>query len=187
MSRWESYHEATKGNEPRPLLKEALTLTSNRDAALDVGSGSGRGTRLLVAEGFKRIDAVDQSPSASAYIPEEVSFTAASFDAFDFVPDTYDLVSAEFALPFNPPDTFEHMFESLKKSLKSGGVFTGQFFGTEDSWSGNTQMTFHTKEKVERLLAPLEIIKLEEVRQTGDTAIQGEKFWHVFHVIAKKK
>jgi tellurite methyltransferase len=187
MSDWKSYHEATKDRAPRALFKEGLALVSSREAALDVGVGSGSSAKALVAEGFKRIDAIDASPTAGTYLPEGVAFTATTFDTFEFSPDTYDFINAEFALPFNPPDTFEPMFNRLKDSLKEGGIFTGQFFGTEDSWSTNPNMTFHTKEEAERLLSPLEIFKFEEVREKGTTALQGEKFWHVYHIIAKKK
>ena len=91
-----------------------------------------------------------------------------------------------YAFPFNPPETFDAMFARLVASLKSGGVFVGQFFGVEDSWSNDKKMTFHIKEQIAALLKGFTVSHFEETKKEGKTAMGQEKFWHVFNVIAAR-
>ena len=109
------------------------------------------------------------------------------FDGFEFPENEYDLATAMFALPFNSPETFDATFLKIKKSLKQGGIFCGQFFGINDEWSvTHTNMTFHTREQVEELLAGLEVLFFEEVEEDSATANGTPKHWHLFHVIGRK-
>ena len=110
-----------------------------------------------------------------------------SFEDFDFGDQRYDLAAALFALPFNPPETFDGVFRRIKQSLKSGGVFCGQFFGVNDTWSNKETMTLHTKQQVEALFGDMVVIQLTEKEEDGTTANGTPKHWHVFHIITKKK
>jgi hypothetical protein len=96
-------------------------------------------------------------------------------------------VSAQYALPFNPPDSFDSVFSKLCDSVKRGGVFVGQFFGPEDGWSKNLSISFHSEADIRKLLKSFAVLVLREEKRLGKTAVGAEKFWHVFHVIAKKK
>lgn len=184
---WREYHKATATNGPRQLLVEALPYTRKREHALDLGSGAGNDARFLLEQGFMYVDAVDSSAHAAINLPEEVHFWQMPFDAFGFPIDTYDLINAQYALPFNGPKTFAAMFTKLAHSLKVDGIFTGQFFGPEDDWSGDPNMTFHSREEIVRLLDGFAIIVEREEKRSGPTALGGDKFWHVFHIIARKK
>jgi len=71
--------------------------------ALDLGAGAGRDTRYLLQQGF-HVTAVDNDPQAVAMLrsfPEEkLQVVQAAFEDVAF--ETYDLINAQFALPFFP-------------------------------------------------------------------------------------
>ena len=189
---WKEYVEQTKNGKPRPLLVKAVGLVDNKNEALDLGSGALNDVRYLVLEGFKHVTAVDSKPVAQDIIknfsPEIVSYVISSFENFNFVERSYDLINAQYSLPFNPENTLERVFKSIISSLKDGGVLTGQFFGTKDEWNieGHT-MNFQTREQAEKLLADLEIIDFQEEQADRKTAKGDMKHWHVFHFIVRRK
>jgi SAM-dependent methyltransferase len=117
-----------------------------------------------------------------------LEFAQSAFDEFEFGEGRYDLINAQFALPFNPPETFDAMFARLKQSLKPGGVFVGTFFGENDEWNTpGAKQTFHSRADVEALLSDLEVIDLEEEdNPNGQLASGTPKHWHRFTAIAKR-
>lgn len=190
-SNWSTYYEKTKNKPPRELLVKALVYVANKGSAIDIGAGALNDTRYLLEQGFE-VTAIDSEPSllehaASLHNPR-LHPAVASYDAFDFPNEKYDIASAMFALPFNPPESFNAMFAKLKNSLKQGGIFCGQFFGVRDEWNKPSRhMTFHTQEQIEKLLEGFEVIFLGEEEKDGSTAAGASKHWHIFHIIAKKK
>ena len=186
---WEAFYRNTKETPPSALLVQALESVLRKEKALDLGAGALKDTKFLLQQGFE-VTAVDQEPvlteMAEAVGSARLHAVVSSFEAFDFPEDAYDIANATYALPFNPPETFEAVFRQMKDSLAPGGVFCGQFFGTKDQWNANPRMTFHTKEQVEALLGGLEVIKLAEREWDGRTADGTPKHWHVFDVIARK-
>ncbi len=179
--KWNDYIKKTKNSNPRPLLVEALQYVE-KGKALDLGCGAGNDTRFLKEKGFE-VASVDSNEGVKEFVPDAIT---SSFEDFNFG-QGYDLVSAQYALPFNPPDSFNTMFKRLTKSLKSAGIFTGQFFGKEDSWSSNKNMTFHSENEGKDLLALYKIHVFREEKKHGKTVSGEDKFWHVFHVIAEKR
>ncbi len=191
-TRWLEFYEITKNKPPSPLLIKALQFVNVKDDALDLGAGALRDTKFLIDSGFKHITAVDSEPlmieAAKELNSSKLQAVTSNFNNFDYSREHYDLVNAQWALPFNPPDTFEETWNKVKNSLKKGGVFTGQFFGVNDEWNRpGTKMTFKTKDEVEKLLSDMEIIELTEEDKDSTTANGTPKHWHVFHVIARRK
>ncbi|MEI6345894.1 MAG: methyltransferase domain-containing protein [bacterium] len=188
---WKEYFERTKDSKPRPLLVKAVDLVVDKNEALDLGSGAFNDVRYLVSKGFKHITAVDSKPIAQGIIQnfptEIVSYIISSFENFDFVENKYDLINAQYSLPFNPENTLERVFKSITSSLKDGGILTGQFFGTKDEWNvEGHKMNFQTREQAEKLLSGLEVIDFQEEEEDRKTAKGDMKHWHVFHFIIKK-
>jgi hypothetical protein len=72
-------------------------------------------------------------------------------------------------------------------SLGRGGRFCGQLFGDRDEWSPDEEMTFHTRDEAESLLADFEVERFDEVEEDSKTALGEPKHWHVFNVIARKR
>jgi tellurite methyltransferase len=193
---WKIYSERTKERPPRELLTKAIGYVQHRGQAIDLGPGALNDANYLLEQGFQMVVAVNKDPlqadpvahaRAAEFPKDRFAYRVSTFDAFDFKPDTYDLINAQYALPFNPPETFDRMFASLIASLKSGGIVTGQFFGPNDEWSSNANLTFVTRERAQQLLQNCEIISLQEVEGTDRLAVGGQKYWHTFHFIARKK
>ncbi len=186
---WAKHHEQTKDYPPSPLLLKALEHVEHKNKAIDIGAGALKDTRYLLQQGFD-VTAIDGDKStaelAKEFDTEKLHVAISYFDQFDFPKNTYDLASSMFSLPFNPPETFDAVFQHIKDSLVKGGIFTGQFFGVNDEWSTNKDRTFHTKAQVEQLLADMEIISLEEVERDGKLSNGNPKHWHIFNIIAKK-
>lgn len=177
---WKDYQQQTKDLPPRPLLVEALDYVHGKKA-LDLGSGALNDARFLKEKGFDVV-AVDSTP------PENPPnyFVQSSFEDFTF-PGKFDLVSAQFSLPFTHRDKFPEVWKKVKNSLNQGGIFTGHFFGLEDEWNTpESTWTFHSLQEAMNLLDGFKIISFSEERRRRKTVGGVEKFWHVYHIIAKK-
>jgi hypothetical protein len=189
---WSEYYSLTKNRPPSTLLVQALQYVQKRGVALDLGSGALKDSRFLIQSDFKKIIAVDKedcptdllnSISSSRFI-----FIKSQFDEFDFTKYKYDLINAQYSLPFNSKDPFKQVWNSIKRSLESEGVFAGQFFGINDEWNLlETKMTFLTKGAVEKLFSDFEVLSFKEEEKDGVTANGQPKHWHLFHVIAKMR
>lgn len=159
--------------------------------ALDLGAGSMNDSIYLLENEFRSVVAIDTDDAAMTNADtihdKRFTFFKTKFQDFAFEENVYDLITAQYALPFLSPDEFQEVFPKILLGLKKDGVFCGQFFGNRDSWTNNKDtMNFHTLDEIARLFAGLEIIKLEEEEKDGITALGNKKHWHVFHVIAIK-
>lgn len=192
---WDEYLNKTKKSNPRPLLVEALKYVKKPGKALDLGCGAMNDTIKIFNADFKHVDAIDTNPSISSIADTIVSdgfdlkFYLTSYKDFNFKSNEYDLINAQYSLPFMKPIDFPDVWNGVTKSLLSGGIFTGQFFGTEDAWSTTIDMTFHTKSNVTSLFPEKnwEIILLNEFKGIKKTVRGEDKFWHIFDVIVEKK
>lgn len=186
---WQEYYEITKNKPPTKLLIKALGYVANKSKAIDIGGGALKDTRFLLEQGFD-VTVVDKADlmvkEAEAIKSDKLHYVVSSFADFDFLQNEYDIASAMYSLPFNPPKSFDTVFTRIKQSLKKDGIFCGQCFGVRDEWSTNQKMTFHTKEQVEKLLLGMGVILLDEEEKDDKTANGTPKHWHVFHFIAKK-
>lgn len=189
------YFEITRSYGPSETLVGAIQHTQGREAALDLGSGSGRDTIFLLGAGFDKVDAVDSHPEAARFIellPEDsrhhLEFHQTTFDDFDFGIEVYDVMNAQNSLAFNPRDTFEEMFGRLKASLRPGGIFVGNFFGDRDEWNTSADSRIYlTKGQVAALFSDMEMLAFEEVDDPeGVTARGTKKHWHRFYVVAQR-
>ncbi|MDB5237393.1 MAG: class SAM-dependent methyltransferase [Parcubacteria group bacterium] len=184
---WDSYLKATSGRKCRPLLREALEHVHGTQA-LDLGAGSLADTFFLLEAGFTVV-AVDNNPKIFEYSKphKNLSIEICNFEDYSYLENMFDLVNAQYALPFNAPETFDVTFKKMVSSMKDGAIFTGQLFGTEDGWADRETMTFVTKEKVDELLQYFKKVHvLREEKKIGPTALGPDKMWHVFHIIAEK-
>ena len=182
---WEPYHKQTDERKPSPLLVEAVAFVPNKGRVLELGAGALVDSKYLLDAGFTNVVALDIEKFGD--LPNErFSFVQDSFEEFDFPQDSFNLITAQFSLPFVAPNDFALVWKNIKNSLIVGGIFSGQLFGTHDSWNEHGDMNFLTKEDVEKLLDGMEVIKLKEEEYDGKTAAGDTKHWHVFHVIARK-
>ncbi|MDO8512037.1 MAG: DUF3850 domain-containing protein [bacterium] len=186
---WSEYFRITGNNPPSKLLVKSLGYVAQKSKAIDVGGGALKDTRYLLEQGFD-VTVVDKSDlitkEAEAIKSDNLHYFVSSFEDFDFPKNEYDIASAMYALPFNPPESFDVVFAKIKGSLVKGGIFCGQFFGVHDEWSNDKKMTFHTKEQVEKLLSDMEVILFDEEEKDDKTANGTSKHWHIFHFIVRK-
>jgi tellurite methyltransferase len=190
--RFTAYIEARRFDPPRPLLLEAAALVGRKEHALDVGAGALNATKYLLTAGFGHVTALDASPraqQAAAEFPrEQVTFVLSRFEDFPFPANSYDLVNAEFSLPFINPGNFASVFTKLLNSIRGGRIFTGQLFGPNDSWNvENSGMSFHTRAEVEALFREFELVHFEEEDHPGTTKLGEPKHWHIFHIVAARR
>ncbi len=187
---WKDYFESRKGKPPRPLLIKALSFVKNKDAALDFGAGTLNDIPLLLDGGFKHVVALDKN-DVTKLIGKELpknrfEYIVASFEEFDYGVNRFDLISAQFALPFINPASFDDVFEKIYQSLKQGGILVGQFFGDRDEWRDNPEMTFTSRARVDELLSRFKVMSLEEEERDSVTAVGEMKHWHIFNFIVEK-
>ena len=188
---WDKYVENSKGQPPRELLGRALQFVPERGSAIDVGAGALNDTRFLLDEGFVSVTALDSAPIAQDIADtmpaKRFRYVISTFEAFDFPVAAYDLVNAQYALPFVRPDHYDRVFAAVLATLRPGGIFTGQFFGDRDDWAGTPNMTFHSRSSALQLLAPLTLIEFTEEDDPASTTLSGQpKHWHLFHFIARR-
>lgn len=188
-SNWEKYYSHTKDRPPRRALVESMKFVANKDRALDLGAGALQDSEYLLEQGFKEVVAVDSEPSVQnkSNYNEHLQIVISSFEDFNFPTDSFDLVNAQYSLPFTNPQHFERVLAAVKNSLKKEGVFVGQLFGNRDGWNQNGSMTFLTKEEATNLIENMEVIKFSEEEKDGKTAAGEDKHWHIFNLILRKK
>lgn len=189
---WNEFVAKTKGRKPRKLLVSAIQHCFNREHALDLGAGALNDSQYLLSVGFEHVDAVDKDSFAqeiAAELPfDRFHYVISDFIDFDFPKEEYDLVTAQYSLPFYGPDNFEFFFSQVVDSLKNNGIFVGQFFGINDEWNvQGSKLVFHSKKEVQNLLQNMDVLLLREREYEGSTVSSDRKFWHVIEVIARKK
>jgi tellurite methyltransferase len=195
-SDWTQYYDSA-GDEPRSTLLYALERFDEEGRrghfAVDLGCGAGPDTAELLRRGWSVL-AIDGEAEAIERLLSRQDLSGAELRRLETRvspfqeakwPDA-DLVNSSFALPFCPPDAFPALWRRIEGSLRRAGRFSGQLFGDRDGWSGEEDMSFHTRAEAEALLARLEVERLEELEEDGQTATGKPKHWHVFHVVARR-
>jgi SAM-dependent methyltransferase len=178
----------TSGMPPWPRLVRAADMFDAPGDALDVGAGAGRDTAYLLVQGW-RVTALDSSPSAAEALQRlaHPNLRVVVAAAQDFEPSDYDLVNAQFSLPFIPREHFETTVARLQGSVRGGGVMAATFFGKRDEWNvPENDLNFSTKADVERMFTGWNLIELTEAEDDGHTADGSPKHWHIFHLIARR-
>ena len=186
---WERFLAATRGQPAWGRLMKTASMFDHPGEALDVGAGGGRDTAYLLEHGW-HVTSVDSSPAAAKLlrgIAPEDRLRVVRSAAEDFAPGSYDLVNAQFSLPFVPPARFIETVTRLQRAVRPGGRMAVTFFGPRDTWNvPGSDMTFTTRDDVERLFAGWKLVELTEIEEDGSTATGGTKHWDVIHVIARK-
>lgn len=185
---WKEYIQKTRNKKPHKLIMEAASLIES-GRALDLGAGSLGDAKYLASRGFE-VTAVDSERSVIDLAKGVANLRVVVDTMEHFTPEgTYDLVNAQYALPFVPKTSFWKVVAMSAGCLREGGIYCASFFGTEDEWRNDSKITFVSKDElIERLvLSSLDISHIEEEKGYDKTAAGPSKFWHVFHVIARKR
>lgn len=210
---WPAYFDAVEGLPPRDTLLFALdrfdaetSPESQRGIepplAIDLGCGQGRDTYELLRRGW-RVLAIDNHPEGIARLNAKGSISHPTSDIprptflqtrlADFTTVSLppcDLINASFSIPHCDPSAFPAMWSRIVASIQPSGRFAGQLFGIRDEWAAKPDgitRAYHSREQVESLLNPFEIEMLDEVERAGKTATGQAKYWHVYHIVARKR
>ena len=191
MKNWKEYFKKHIKRKPREQLVRAISFCKNKENALDLGAGTLIESKFLIKKGFKKVIAIDSAPEVEIFAKnfknKKFIYHDISFQEYDFPKNTFDLINAQFALPFYGKKGFNTFIKKIKNSLKTEGVFVGQFFGEKDSWKKERpEIIFHTKKQALNLLSGFKILEFIEEEKNGKTAAGNPKHWHIFHFIAKK-
>jgi len=200
MESWKKHYKHLEGKAmpPAATLNKALQLFAQeqhpvqKGHAIDLGCGNGIDTIAMLENGWqvlaidKQQEALSQlNSSMPAELNNALTTQCTSFENLTELPQSA-LVNATFSLPFCKPDSFDLLWQIISNCLLPEGRFAGHFFGKEDSWATNTNMTFHTAEAVKKLFPNFTLEAFQEVNKQGKTVSGQEKHWHVFHVVAKR-
>ncbi len=191
MTDWQTYYNQHLSRPPRPLLVKAVSFCKNKDIALDLGAGTLIESKFLLDSGFKKVVALDSSPEIENFAKqlndERLEVLVNPYQDMVLSPESFDLITASYALPFYGPKGFKEFIEKLISSLKSGGVFTGQLFGNRDGWNINGKnLAFQTIDEAKDLLKDLKVELFKEEEKDGTVASGEAKHWHVFHFVGIK-
>ncbi len=194
---WSSYYKNKSNLVPRDTLLKVIEFFENEKTsgeqlfAIDLGCGHGADTLELLKRNWKVL-AIDSSAEGLAILEDSVipsrkrNFRKVNMSFEDLKLMKCDLLNASYSLPFCKPEFFSRMMKEIDSSILKGGRFSGNFFGKNDSWAGNKNMTFHSKEELLNFFRNFEMEYLEEKDEDGVTASGESKHWHVYSVIAKK-
>lgn len=166
------------------------TRTPRSRRAIDLGCGAGNDSLELLRQGWKVL-AIDRQAEALRMLSKRVparlrgslTMLVAPMEGLSLPPA--DLINASFSLPFCAPDRFEELWAGIRTSLRPGGHFAGQLFGTRDEWHGHRPLTFHSGLAVRRLARGYRTELFRETEEDG-RSFEGPKRWHYFEVILEK-
>ena len=196
---WPDYYNAVTSRTPRNTL---LTALANFDSeitdvdsslfAVDLGCGEGRDTAEILRRGWRVLAIDGEAEGINRLLNNpEINHQGLQTRVVKFenlvLPESVDLINASFALPFCPPEYFPKLWASIIISLRGGGRFCGHLFGNRDSWAIIPSMNHHNRQQIEELLQDFAIEMLEEEEHPGKTVTGVDKYWHIFHIVVRKK
>jgi len=207
---WRVYYEAVKGRPPRDTLRFALdrfdlptdrqmdfqrnpTEQPRRLKAIDLGCGDGRDTIEILRRGWQVLaidgstEAIDRLVQRPDIDLKHLTTQVQAFESLTLPPNTVDLVNASFCLPFCAANHFTTFWETIVTALRSGGRFSGQLYGDRDSWRKYSNLCFHNYAEVQVLLTPFDLEWFNEEEHPGTTPLGEERYWHIFHIVARKR
>jgi len=198
---WRTYYEAVKGRPPRDTVRFALDrfellADSHSRRAIDLGCGDGRDTVEILRRGWQVLaidgsaDAIDrliQRPDIDLTALTALTTRVEKFEFLTLAPNTTDLVNASFCLPFCPVEQFSTLWATIVDCLHSGGRLSCQLYGDRDSWRQYPNLCFHNYAEVQDLLHPFDLEWFQEEEHPGVTPLGEERYWHIFHIVARKR
>ncbi len=159
MTDWDTYYKVHMSRPPRDLLVKAVALCKEKDIALDLGAGTLVESNYLIKSGFNKVVAIDSSEEVTTFAKglneNRLEVKISQFKDLTLEPETYDLTTAQYALPFYGKEGFSEFMAKIVSSLKQEGVFVGQLFGERDGWNGTKDMAFQSKDEALELLKKL--------------------------------
>jgi len=169
-SQWSAYYASTLDKPLHPHYAKLDPHLPPSGKAIDLGCGVGQGVVYLASKGF-HVTAVDGEQEAldilHSRLPSNADANLICSSFQNLALGTYDVVVAHFSLFFLPEDDFEKFWPRVVHAMRGGGLLSVQFLGKNDEWAA--LCTTHTRNEVEAMLAPFDLLSFEEVERDGDT------------------
>ena len=194
---WTDYYKIRYNHPARKTLIKGLEYFDNFQIklpkiAVDIGCGQGSDIAELINQSWTVIG-IDKEKEAigiltdrfKEYVGDRLIIIQSKMEEVSIQPAS--LVNASYSLPFCNPENFIELWNKIDSSLPINGIFCGQLFGVNDSWSINSEMTFHDNNQVQKLFEQYEFIYFRELEEDGETALNNKKHWHIFHIAAIKQ
>ena len=188
---WKVYYDAVANRPPRKTILTALTAFDRPGMAIDLGCGDGRDTVEILRQNWSVL-AIDKEPDAITRLLSrpnintlQLTTQIVSFEELQF-PKSVNLINASFSLPFCSTEAFPNLWNKIFNSLVTGGRFCGHLFGDRDSWCDSKLINYFTRPQIETLLKPYALELLEEEEHSGKTPLGEDRYWHIFHIVARK-
>ncbi len=186
---WVDFIKETKNRSPRQITKNALSWVKNKGQALDIGGGALNDTKSLLENGFK-VDVVDIE-DITLDISKEIKNNNLEvhikpIEDYDFSIEKYDIIVANYVLPFINPKKIKSLMNNIFSSLKIDGIFCGIFFGNNDFYKNRSDTVFHTKNQVLNLFKNHEKLYFSEVEKKCLNYRGNLEHCHSFEIIIKK-
>ncbi|MEW6226076.1 MAG: class I SAM-dependent methyltransferase [Chloroflexota bacterium] len=191
---WAAYYRYTAGRAPRALFERARAAWAGTGRepgrAIEIGFGDGTETAELLAAGW-RVLAIDAQQAAADVLEARVPATdrprleivVASAETVDL--PAADLVYSGYSLPYLGPQRLAVLWPRVREALAPGGLIVVNLFGDRDENAGEADVAFLDRASVERLLAGLEVIELDEHEEDAGS-FRGPKHWHLFDIVARR-
>lgn len=200
VGRWGQYYASCCQNSNSALAVEAMAHIDPKSLghALDLGAGSMNDTKYFLGCGFRQVTALDACDDAEKYAAEvarqkwkgSFQFEKSFFADFEYGFERFDLVHANYSLPFHGRTGFTELIKAILDSLKVGGIFSTVFFGPNDGFrQSKPGLAYLTEGEVSALLQGLEVLLFKSSEFDGHACAGSErkpKHWHTHRVIARR-
>ncbi len=161
--------------------------------AVDCGCGAGRDAVHLLEAGFavyafdKIAEAIDRTQLATPlHLTDQLTTELRSFDDVR-IPEC-DLVNASASLFFASPETFAPLWTQVCERLVEGGIFCGDFLGSNDDWiTAGENLTGLSEAELMNGFSRFDVLHLHERDEVGPQSAGDDKRWHLFTVVARKQ
>ncbi|WP_330959491.1 class I SAM-dependent methyltransferase [Photobacterium sp. 53610] len=192
QNNWRQFYE--KAIARKHAFATELAVKQNEsglNVAVDCGCGTGSDMAFLVQQGYQ-VHGFDINDESVAICHErfehtpQVNVSQSTFEQFIY--PQAGLIIAHASLFFADPIQLKDTWQAITSSIVAGGVFSGDFMGTDDSWASG----FHSataplsQQDILHLFKGFEIVQFQERNEPGTTLIGKEKHWHTFSVVAIK-
>ena len=113
MSKWTQYHERV-AEKPNSLVVSILeNFVTGKSACLDLGAGNLRDSKFLLAQGFKRVVAVDKSEESLGFLSDGIDLHIVPIESYEIEKDTFDFVFSCNTLFFLAPYQVALLFKKI--------------------------------------------------------------------------
>lgn len=184
-----AYFEASSHRPIHFMYERLEPYLPKSGLALELGFGAGNGVLWFLARGF-RVVAVDQEPMAietlMPRLPPQADVELLEGDMATIEFPKCDVVAAGFSLFMVPRSRFPLVWKRIKGCLGPGGLIAVNLLGDRDEWNDGVR-TVHTRRGAKSLFRDFEILFWEEHEREGTTVVDRAKYWHAFHIVARKR